>query len=194
MSSNRSRTGCKQSELVPLLAAGSLPAAELRDMEAHVASCSECREKLDALRKVRVPFAYWPTDVLRPDRSLWARVAERISAGIAPELAEAKGQAEPEWEEAAPGISCKLLATDTERGRVSMLVRLAPGVAYPPHMHAEFEELHLLDGELWIDDRKLLPGDFNRAEPGTRDRRVWTETGCTCFLTTSLRDEVLGPE
>jgi hypothetical protein len=58
-------------------------------------------------------------------------------------------------------------------------------------MHAEFEELHLLAGELWINDRKLYPGDFNRAEPGTSDRRVRSETGCTCFLTTSFRD-VLG--
>ena len=79
--------------------------------------------------------------------------------------------AEPEWKEVAPGISCKLLATDTERDRVSMLVRarssLAPGVDYPPHSHAGVEELHLLHGELMIDDRKLYPGDYNRAEPGT---------------------------
>ena len=69
-----------------------------------------------------------------------------------------------------------------------MLVRLAPGGVYPPHVHAGVEELHLLDGELWIDDRKLHPGDYNRGEPGTGDSRVWSETGCTCVLVTSLRD------
>ena len=88
----------------------------------------------------------------------------------------------------APGISCKLLATDTERDRVSMLVRLTPGTDYPPHSHAGVEELHLLDGELWIDDRKLYPGDYNRGEPGTWDKRVWSETGCTCVLLTSYFD------
>jgi len=36
---------------------------------------------------------------------------------------------EPEWEQVAPGIECKLLATDTQRHRVSMLVRLAPARA-----------------------------------------------------------------
>jgi anti-sigma factor ChrR (cupin superfamily) len=75
--------------------------------------------------------------------------------------------------------------------RVSMLVRLAPGGEYPPHSHAGVEELHLLQGELLIDDRKLCPGDYNRAEPGTADKRVWSETGCTCVLITSTRD-VLG--
>jgi anti-sigma factor ChrR (cupin superfamily) len=69
-----------------------------------------------------------------------------------------------------------------------MLVRLVPGGEYPPHMHAGVEELHLLDGELWIDERKLYPGDYNRAEPGTGDKRVWSETGCTCVLITSAKD------
>jgi hypothetical protein len=40
---------------------------------------------------------------------------------------------------------------------VDMLVRLAPGAAYPPHTHAG-------------------------------DKRVWSETGCTCVLITSTRD------
>jgi anti-sigma factor ChrR (cupin superfamily) len=85
-------------------------------------------------------------------------------------------------------VFCKLLATDTEKHRVSMLVRLLPGVEYPPHTHAEVEELHLLEGELRIDERKLHPGDYNRAEAPTGDRRVWSETGCTCVLITSTRD------
>jgi hypothetical protein len=70
------------------------------------------------------------------------------------------------------------------------LVRLAPGTAYPPHRHAGVEELFLLHGELWIDDRKLYPGDYNRGEPGAADERVWSETGCTCVLITSPSDVI----
>jgi hypothetical protein len=51
--------------------------------------------------------------------------------------------------------------------------------------------LFLLDGELWIDDLKLYPGDYNRAEAGSSDKLVWSETGCTCVLITSTQD-VLG--
>lgn len=133
------------------------------------------------------------SDVLRPPASLQARLARRIAAetGGDPVLPAAPQWQEPEWEEVSPGIWCKLLATDAERHRVSMLVRLGPGVDYPPHTHAGVEELHLLDGELWIDERKLYPGDYNRAEPGTGDKRVWSETGCTCVLMTSTRD-ILG--
>src|SRR5205807_8259203 len=95
---------------------------------------------------------------------------------------------EAEWEEVAPGIEGRLLASDTERHRVSMLVRLAPGASYPAHTHAGVEELHLLDGELWIDERKLVPGDYNYGAPGAGDERVSSETGCTCVLVTSTKD------
>lgn len=95
---------------------------------------------------------------------------------------------EPDLNEPGPGISCKVLAADLERNRLSMFVRLAPGGEYPPHTHAGIEQLYLLLGELWIDDRKLYPGGYNRAEPGSGDKRVWSETGCTCILVTSSND------
>jgi anti-sigma factor ChrR (cupin superfamily) len=71
-----------------------------------------------------------------------------------------------------------------------MLVRLAPGASYPPHEHASVEELYLLEGKLWIDERHLSAGDYNRAAPGTSDQRVWSETGCMCLLITSPSDEL----
>jgi DNA-binding NarL/FixJ family response regulator/anti-sigma factor ChrR (cupin superfamily) len=130
------------------------------------------------------------TNMLRPTTSLQARLALRIAeeTGQQPVLPSGQRWSEPEWEQVAPGIECKLLATDTQRHQVSMLVRLAPGASYPGHTHAGIEELHLLEGELWIDQRKLVPGDYNYAAPGTGDDRVWSETGCTCVLITSIKD------
>ena len=169
-----------------------LPSDEMAKAEAHLSSCAQCQEEMESLRPVVDAFVAWPTDLLRPSASLWGRLTQRIAAetGQAPMPAPKSTWAEPVWSDVAPGISCKLLATDEEKGRVCMLVRLAPGTDYPPHTHAGVEELHLLQGELWIDDRKLYPGDYNRAEPGSEDKRVWSETGCTCVLDTSYRDEI----
>jgi len=69
-----------------------------------------------------------------------------------------------------------------------MIVRLAPGTDYPPNQHAGKEELHLLHGELMIDGKKFGAGDVVRSEAGSVDHRVWSDTGCTCFLVTSTRD------
>jgi anti-sigma factor ChrR (cupin superfamily) len=181
---------CEQSEATCAYAAQALPKGEVAAAEAHIASCPDCRGELESLRPVVDRFVSWPTDVLRPTTTLQARLALRIAGktGKHPVPPPAPRWSEPEWEQVAPGIECKLLASDTERHRVSMLVRLAPGASYPPHTHAGTEELHLLDGELWIDERKLFPGDYKYGAPGAGDERVWSETGCTCVLVTSTKD------
>jgi anti-sigma factor ChrR (cupin superfamily) len=188
-------TKCDALESTTAYALGALPAAEVAAVEAHLAECPACRAELESLRSVVGTFSWWPADELQPSATLWDRLMGRI--GVEPAADSASTSApldfpEPQWEQVAPGIACKLLATDTVNDRVSMLVRLSPGAAYPPHTHAGVEELHLLDGELYIEDRKLLPGDFNRAEPGTGDKLVWSETGCTCVLITSTRDRLAG--
>ena len=181
---------CHQSAQVSAYVLRALPPDQAADVEAHMAACPQCRKELETLRPIADTFVFWPTDVLRPSASLQKRLARRIAAETGDNLVPPPPRRweDPPWEEVAPGIFCKLMATDTKRHRVSMLVRLSPGVEYPPHTHAGLEELFLLDGELWIDDRKLYPGDYNRAEAGSGDKRVWSETGCTCVLITSTQD------
>jgi anti-sigma factor ChrR (cupin superfamily) len=181
------RNPCEQSEVTCAYAAQALAASEFAAAETHIATCPDCQRELESLRPVVHWFVSWPTDVLRPTTSLQERLSLRIAeeTGRQPVLPPARQWSEPEWEQVAPGIECKLLAADMESDRVSMLVRLAPGASYPAHTHAGVEELHLLAGELWIDERKLVPGDYNHAPPGTGDQRVWSETGCTCVLVTS---------
>ena len=184
------RSSCNHSEMVFLYALKALPASDSVALERHLATCPDCSRELASLGPTVDSLVTWPVDILRPSPSLWGRLAQRIATetGEEPLAAEPRPWVEPEWQEVATGISCKLLATDTERDRVSMLVRLGPGVDYPPHRHAGVEELHLLDGDLLVDDRKLDPGDYIRAEVGSADARVWSETGCTCVLVTSTRD------
>ena len=181
---------CPHADQTSAYALHALPAGEVSLAEAHIASCPHCRKDLQSLQPVVDVFSSWPTDVLRPSPSLQGRLAERIAAETRGKLVAppARQYREPDWDEVCPGIFVKMLAEDTESGMVSMLVKLLPNVEYPPHMHAGIEELHLLQGELWIDERKLYPGDYNRGEPGTGDQRVWSETGCTCVLITSAKD------
>jgi anti-sigma factor ChrR (cupin superfamily) len=181
---------CDYSETTSAYALQALPADERAQAEAHIASCPPCQSELEDLRAVVRLFASWPTDVVRPTKSLRERLAEGIADETGAEivLPDQSQWSEPPWEKVALGIECKLLAADEDRHRVSMLVRLEPGASYPPHTHAGVEELHLLDGELWIDGRKLVPGDYNYGAPGDGDDSVWSETGCTCVLVTSTRD------
>jgi anti-sigma factor ChrR (cupin superfamily) len=193
MSSAPGRHAEDHVESLFLYALRALPPSEISAVDDQIAACTDCRDELERLGSVVRSFVAWPADVLRPPDSLRERLARRIAAETGKEqvLPAPQRWAEPEWADAAPGISCKLLATDTEKQRVSMLVRLAPGTDYPPHRHAGVEELHLLHGELMVDDKKLYPGDYIRADAGSTDRRVWSETGCTCVLLTSTQDVIL---
>jgi anti-sigma factor ChrR (cupin superfamily) len=135
------RRRCKRVELACAYALQVLPTSEVAAAEAHIAACPECQRELESLRPVVDSFVSWPTDVLRPTTSLQARLALRIAeeTGKEPMLPPARRWSEPEWEQVAPGIECKLLATDAERHRVSMLVHLALGASYPAHTQAGVE-------------------------------------------------------
>jgi quercetin dioxygenase-like cupin family protein len=167
-----------------------LPPREMASVEAQISSCEDCRQEIESLRPIVRSFAGWSTDVLRPAESLWGRLAQRIASegATGPFVPPLEALGKPEWEEAAPGIHVKILAKNPENDSVSMLVRLDPGTDYPGHTHAGIEELHLLHGILKVDDRTLYPGDFIHSEAGSVDHRVWSETGCTCFLMTSTED------
>ncbi len=193
MTSPSPHHGMDHSDRVLLYALRALPPDETRVAETQLTGCPECANELDVLRPVVESFVSWPTDVLRPTASLWERITQRVAAetGAEPLLPAPRRPESPEWKNVAPGIACKLLATDEERNRVSMLVRLMPGSDYPPHRHGGVEELHMLDGELIVDEHTFRPGDYRRVEAGTVDRRVWSETGCTCLLITSIRDAML---
>ena len=175
---------------VILYALQTLPASEISRVGTHISSCAACRQEMETLRPIVGSFVSWPTDVLRPSQSLWGQLAQRIAKemGTEPVLLPPNISSKLEWEEVAPGIHVQILASDEEKNSVSMLVRLDPGTDYPGHTHAGIEELHLLDGVLRVDDRTLYPGDFIHAESGSIDRRVWSESGCTCFLMTSTKD------
>jgi len=175
-----------------LFALQALPAREMASVEAQISSCEDCRQEIETLRPIVRSFVGWPTNVLRPAESLWARLAKRIASegDTQPFVPPFDPPVKPEWEEAAPGIHVKILAKNAESDSVSMLVRLDPGTDYPGHTHAGIEELHLLHGILKVDDRTLHPGDFIHSEAGSVDHRVWSETGCTCFLMTSTQDSL----
>jgi ChrR Cupin-like domain len=178
--------------LVFLFALQALSAHEIASAEAQISSCEDCRQEIETLRPIVRSFVGWSTDVLRPAESLWSRLAKRIASetGTRPFIPPLESPVKPDWEEPAPGIHVKILARNTETDSVSMLVRLDPGTDYPGHTHAGTEELHLLHGVLKVDNRTLYPGDFIHAEAGSADQRVWSDTGCTCFLVTSTKDRL----
>ncbi len=97
------------------------------------------------------------------------------------------------WEPTAiPGIDVRPLSVSIERRHATMLVRMAPGTAYPGHRHGGPEECYVLSGDLQVgDELELKTGDFQRAESGSVHAVQSTRGGCTLLIQTSLDDELL---
>ena len=72
-----------------------------------------------------------------------------------------------EWQERAPGIFLKTLYAEPDTGARTALVRMAAGTAFPPHEHRGIEDVYLLEGEMWVGDIQMRPGDYCRAPAGT---------------------------
>jgi hypothetical protein len=126
MNSKSSQHDQEHLDLVFLYALEALPANEIPVVENYLSSCADCRQEMETLRPIVDSLVFWPTDILRPSVSLWGRLAGRISeeTGKPPVFPSIELQTKPRWEEVAPGISCQVLADDTENDRVTMLVRL----------------------------------------------------------------------
>jgi len=101
---------------------------------------------------------------------------------------------EGEWQQAAPGISLKLLHADPEGARTTVLVRIDPGAAYPPHRHRGVEECLVLEGDLHVDGRVLGAGDFTASFYDKVHIDTHSEGGCLLLISSPLNDEFLGPD
>lgn len=92
---------------------------------------------------------------------------------------------------AVAGIEARKLFVDAEGDRVTMMVRMRPGAAYPPHVHAAAEECFVLSGDLTVGSVKMRAGDYQRAAVGSTHGVQSTENGCVLLLVSSLHDELL---
>lgn len=92
------------------------------------------------------------------------------------------------WAAASPGVDVLPLAGDREV--VSMLVRFAPGASVPDHHHALDEDCVVLDGEMFLGDILLRPGDYQFAPAGGGHWGETSDVGVLFFFHGAL-DPVL---
>lgn len=98
---------------------------------------------------------------------------------------------EGDWEPTSiAGVDIRRLFVDQERDRLTMLVRMAAGTAYPSHHHSGPEECYVLQGDLHVGEQVLHAGDYQRAAFGSHHGVQHTEGGCLLLIVSSLSDEI----
>lgn len=83
------------------------------------------------------------------------------------------------WPGFAPGIERRVLWQ--RDGQAALLYRAQPGAQVPRHTHGHDEECLMVDGELFLDDTLLQPGDYQLAPAGTGHTVTETDTGVVIY-------------
>ncbi|MFT3821418.1 MAG: cupin domain-containing protein [Rubrivivax sp.] len=87
--------------------------------------------------------------------------------------------AEAGWPAFAPGLRRRVLWQ--RRGQAALLYHADPGAAVPQHAHGHDEECLMLQGELFLDDVLLRPGDYQLAPAGSGHHITETDTGVVIY-------------
>jgi putative transcriptional regulator len=200
--------GEEELDLAALYALGALPEDERVRIEASQAGRETFWSEVRTLESAAHRLAgLLPHTGSRGD--LWRRVQERIRAGACARVPSQVWRAWPadraqsmhltraaagEFERTdLPGIEVRRLHVDEASDRISMLVRMAPGAAYPAHRHGGPEECLVLSGDLSVGDAiQLGPGDYQRMDCGSVHEVQSTQAGCLLFVVSSRHDEILG--
>lgn len=190
---------------------GALSDDEIDEYDQHILVCSACHEEVASLRTVVADLSSIGPRV-EPPAALKARLFERIT-GTTREPAPPAASAQPwrswateagpsglsfnlaseaAWEPAGQeGVEVRRLFVDQSRERVTMLVKMTPGTAYPRHRHGGAEECYVVSGDLRVGDRRMVAGDYQHAAHGSIHGVQSTEGGCLLLVVSSMHDEIL---
>jgi len=199
-------------ELAALYALSALSGLEMEAVEREQAEHSAFWREVRSLRDAAAGLAE-SGPRRRPRHDLWpsirARLGPRSSApasapGSSPQVWRSWREERPidAWTFAAregafeptalPGIHVRRLFVDEQADRITMLVRMDAGAAYPAHRHGGAEECYVLEGDLEIvGKQELRAGDYQRMETGSIHPLQRTRNGCLLLITSSRHDELV---
>lgn len=176
-------------DLADVYAPNALEDEELTQFEAHLSSgCALCKVRITETIET-LALLTTSLEQLTPPPDLKARVLKRIESERPGYFFVHANQGE--WQEFAPGITAKVLNMDAVQGRVTALVRMAPGSRYDNHRHTRTEELLVLEGSCYCGGRLLRAGDYHCAEVGSIHLDTRTDEGSLMLLITSVQNEML---
>ncbi|AFY94986.1 cupin domain-containing protein [Chamaesiphon minutus] len=190
-------------DLAPLYALDLLTPEQRLWIEAQIAECPDLAEELAGYEAAVGSMPY-----TAPPMPMAANLKDRLfdRLGLDPVASSPHSQAqtspaepsEPEqfairagelnWKpHRIEGVECALLFLDEVNRMRSMLVTAAAGVVYPLHEHRGVEEIYMLAGDLIIDNRTYLAGDYIRSHPNSIHAPS-TNTGCKFLIRSCIDD------
>jgi quercetin dioxygenase-like cupin family protein len=94
------------------------------------------------------------------------------------------------WHDFAPGIRRRVLWS--HGAQAALLYHAQPGSQIPAHRHGHDEECLAVQGELFLDDVLMQPGDYQLAPAGSGHHTTETDTGVVIYAHGDLELQLNG--
>jgi quercetin dioxygenase-like cupin family protein len=182
----------RRQEQAALYALGSLGDEEAKAFERDQASSPTIQRDLDSFRGVVDELAFSGTRISPPTtlkERLMSLVAHEPQEGTDTEHFTFVRTATLEWQDIGAGVSVKLVYFDPSGSRLTTLMRMAPGSRHSAHVHAQVEEIYVLEGSCVCAGRLLQAGDYHRAEANSTHPDTVSERGCLALIMTSSKNK-----
>lgn len=189
-------------ETLLAVAAGEADVAHRVLVEAHAASCRECREELAALAMPGGALLL-AVGAAAPPPAVWQRLVARLPAPAAAAPSPLAGTPMPpearlelpdlrplRWRRLpARGARITRLWTDPASGTSLLLGHMPGGRSFPRHRHPGGEDVVVLGGAYDDDHGRWQTGDYGVYAPGSEHRPL-TERPHECWILTRLPQPV----
>lgn len=182
--------------MAPLYVLDALDAQEKQVFEERLATDTALRAEVEELRKVAGLIGFSAEPVAPP-----TGLRDKVLAAIKPKMPGLLHGAsdlvilrseDMDWQPhpSAAGLRVKPLFVDRKRGYLTTLLKMEPGAVYPAHTHEDVEEIYVIDGEVELQGTAMGPGDYCRAEPGSRHEIGYSKTEALLLVLSSAKDEL----
>lgn len=194
--SDQHRTPEEFLEMASLYVLDALLPEEKDAFEERLRTDTALRAEVEELRRV-AGMTGFAAEPVTPPEGLRGKVFDAIepkTPGVlhaAPDLLILRSN-DMEWRPhpTAPGLLVKPLHIDRERGYITSLIKMDAGAVYPAHIHKDVEEIYVLQGEVELQGTAMGPGDYCRAEVGSRHDTGYSKTEAMLLVLSSARDEL----
>lgn len=179
-------------ERAALYALGALGDEESKVFEQDLADSPSLQRDVESFRMIADELASAGSRISPP-----ASLNERLLARVASEPQEEKDPGHftfvrtdtLEWQDIGSGVSVKLVYFDPATARLTTLMKMAPGSRYGAHVHAQVEEIYVLEGSCICAGRLMQAGDYHRAEATSTHPDTVSEQGCLALIMTSSKNK-----
>ena len=179
-------------EQAALYVLGALGDQEARTFEREIERSPALKNEVEAFREIADKLAFSPR-CITPAPSVKERLMARLAhepqhKSESPEFMFVQTGA-LEWRDIGAGVSVKVLFFDPAGARLTTLMKMAPGSRYGAHVHAQVEEIYIVEGSCICAGRPLRAGDYFRAEPSSTHAATYSERGCLALIMTSSKNK-----